>query len=688
MKYIKTLLILSMIQGTLVFCHRVKNREVADALHKNVSDQEQVFDMINNLIMDKVPEHASFVHVNSKILLPDNNYWTPDYLGWVIGEDSLYYMLLDCSAQKIKIEKRYSSVSPASLEEESKKAFNHEGLFGDRWRPVRRHAGSEMVPLYVMSLWCYNNNLKDEANTIFNEKSTDHSELFKMLDFVFGNLYYNEMLHAYSQERDYKKAIQLSEHLAKPQFKDFEYWSDAFQLGEQLKRRSEDFVILKLPSANEWNSLKNKLSRDKQIEYLCKRLKLLNCIQIYQPGGISYNDFQYSVPSSTFAKSLQILANWPIDDEVDKSEFEVINPYNELLNLKLKSADIKLVAPYLADQDFIVAYSFHRDFKNERYLHRVNEVVSEIILSSIGRKFVEMKSFNSLDNRSKRKEIRKIIRWCNKNDGLTEEDLALETLKNTHKWPEFATSMNKCLEKRNTKAIPILVKRINDFKVDFQPLIKDHIAETIFNFGPDESLQIEKLRELEANSDYWVKKWASLYIIKYKDQYLVEGLHNLKLVLDSCDGTTWYPSSIQILLGSKEEEAHKLADGILDKPGFKQYFDWPYNDEQIKCLFLSGSEKAYSFMVKGLKDMRTDSSYFTESKQILFCDKYMTVVNRWKGKEEDDHYFKSLKDHKAICNEMTNWLDEQFKLVKSGKEPGIKHTKVNEPVFRLDAPGI
>jgi hypothetical protein len=35
---------------------------------------------------------------------------------------------------------------------------------------------------------------------------------------------------------------------------------------------------------------------------------------------------------------------------------------------------------------------------------------------------------------------------------------------------------------------------------------------------------------------------------------------------------------------------------------------------------------------------------------------------------------------------MTNWLDEQFRLVKSGKYSGIKQNKVNEPVFSLDAP--
>jgi hypothetical protein len=689
MKFIKTLFILGLIQSTFVFCHRIHNQEDAKVSTVTVNSIDQVFEKLNNMIMDKVPEHASFVYVDSKVPLPDGKYWTPEYLGWIIGEDSLYYTFLDCSAQKVKIEKKYSSVSPASLKEESKKAINYEGIFGDRWRPVRRHALSEITPLYVMSLWCYNNKLKDEAIAIINERSNDFTELLNRLSFIFGSLYYNEMLHSYSQERDYKKAILFSDHLSKPEFNDFEYRSDAILLGDQLRKRGDDFVILKLPSENEWNSLKSTLSRGKQIKYLCKRLKLLNCIQIYQPGGISYRDIQYSVPSSTFAKSVQVLSNWPVYEEGEvPKEYEVINPFNELLKMKLEPSDIKLVAPYLADQDYIVSYSFHRDFKNERYLHTVNDVVSEIILSSIGRKFVDMKSFNSLDNRSKRKEIRKIIRWCNKNDVVTEEELALRTLKNTHEWPEFATTMNKCLERRYTKAIPTLIKRINDFEVAFQPLIKDKIAETIFNFGPDESITIEKLRELEANSDYWVKRWASLYIIKYRDQYFAEGLSNLKIVLDSCNGTTWYPSSIEILLGSKQEEAHKLADRILDKPGFLQDFDRPYNNEQIKSLFLSGSQKAYSFMVKGLNDMRTDSTHSMGSNELLFCDRYMTLVNDWKGIDDDDHYLKSTKEHGLISKKMTAWLEEQFRLIKSGKEPGIKHKKVNEPEWRLDAPGF
>jgi hypothetical protein len=667
-------------------CHK-EIKKISDTKEVvSVNTIEGLFDMMDRMIMDKVPDSSAFVHVKSRIPFPDGQDWDAEYLGYVIGEDSLYYTFLDCSAQKIKIEKKYASIIPSSLKEVANKALEWKGVFEDRWRPVRHHAGYEIVPIYVISVWCYKNNLKAEAKRLIKEVS-NYKELTEMLDFMFGSLYYNEMLHAFSFERDYKKAILFAEHLDKPEFGDYEYKNDAVQLGEQLKKRSEDFISLKLPSLKEWDSLKACLTRPDRIKYLCNRLRLLNCIQFYQPGGISLSSKQYSVPSTTFDKSRQALANWPIYHEGEElPQYEVINPYDELLKMSLTPADVKLIVPYLEDNDYIVAFSFHRDFKSERYLHKVNSVISDIILKSIGKSFVDLRNFDSLDEKTKRQEIRKIKRWCTQNGKLTGEDLAIQTLNRTKIWSEFETVMGKCLENKYVKALPILFRRVNDFDVPFEPELKGKIAKTIFNFGQNKLVTINMLRGLEANNDYWVKQWASLYVIRYEPQYISEGLSNLKVVLDSCQGTIWYPSSIGILLESKNDYAFYLAEGILEKPVFQQQFDWPYYSEQLKSLFLSGSDKAYEFILKGLNSVTKEQGYFTDSREILVCDRYMSMVNEWKGIDDDDHYSLSVEGYRLKSKEMSAWVNEQFMLVKAGKDSAIKRNIGNEPVWTLDAP--
>ena len=67
------------------------------------------------------------------------------------------------------------------------------------------------------------------------------------------------------------------------------------------------------------------LSRAEQIDYLCGRLRLLNCFQLGQPGGWVPGETQYAEPCG-----LSDDAAWGLRH----GKTEVINPYSELTGRK------------------------------------------------------------------------------------------------------------------------------------------------------------------------------------------------------------------------------------------------------------------------------------------------------------------------------------------------------------------
>src|SRR5262249_47590036 len=128
-----------------------------------------------------------------------------------------------------------------------------------------------------------------------------------------GDAYGHQMLAAFADTRDYDAALKVARHITE-HLSHTRFHSEAARFLDELPRRRDDFKEFRLPTAEEWTAEKRRLSRPEQIDYLCRRLRLLNCYQHSQPGGISYRDRQYAEPQA---------AGGP--------KTEVINPYVELL---------------------------------------------------------------------------------------------------------------------------------------------------------------------------------------------------------------------------------------------------------------------------------------------------------------------------------------------------------------------
>jgi hypothetical protein len=216
-----------------------------------------------------------------------------------------------------------------------------------------------------------------------------------------GHVAHQAMLEMFTCRRDYAATLEWAHHLARPAFEGYRYQERAIELAAQLERRTDDFKTLVLPSAEEWQQVRTGLDRETTIRYLADRLRLLNCEQSGQPGGIDYTNAQLRDPPPP-APGPDYYGSAP----------KVINPYNELRALRLTAADLKLLVPYLESADFILGVSYWRDFHPDRTLHRVRWVVAEIINRTLCGKLVDIDALEACDANERAAMRAAVIKWC------------------------------------------------------------------------------------------------------------------------------------------------------------------------------------------------------------------------------------------------------------------------------------
>jgi hypothetical protein len=211
------------------------------------------------------------------------------------------------------------------------------------------------------------------------------------LESYIGMLCGRQMLVAFVGDRDYSRALKIAKRIV-AEFPDVRFSGYARELLRQLPKRGDDFGKLSLPTPAEWSKLRQTMTRDDRIKFLCRRLRLLNCFQYGQPGGVSYADPQFREP-----RGISEDASW---GGVGGKTI-VINPYVRLtgklgwtyasktpehLNLTVK--DIGLVAAFLKERWFIPSISFWRSFHPSRTLHTTDNVICELINQAAGEELV------------------------------------------------------------------------------------------------------------------------------------------------------------------------------------------------------------------------------------------------------------------------------------------------------------
>jgi hypothetical protein len=223
-----------------------------------------------------------------------------------------------------------------------------------------------------------------------------------------GDAYGHQMLGAFAASRDYDTALKVARHIA-DHLAHTRFHAEAVRLLDELPRRRDDYKELRLPTPQEWAEEKKKLSRKEQIDYLCRRLRLLRCVQRGQPGGISYTDRQYAEPPD-FAGA----------------RTEVINPYVELVGsgrgdhhdidavsdgLGLTGSDVRYLAEHLREDWYIPSVSYWRNFHPQRELHHTREVVAYVIEEVAPLTFCGEKKFDAMTPEELDAQIGNLRRW-------------------------------------------------------------------------------------------------------------------------------------------------------------------------------------------------------------------------------------------------------------------------------------
>lgn len=231
------------------------------------------------------------------------------------------------------------------------------------------------------------------------------------------------MLDAFIGDRDYARAEKFA-RVVDTRFAGTRFHAHARRLLVELPLRREDFTKLKLPRAEEWNKVRLTMPRAAQIDYLCRRVRLLNCFQASMPGWIVPTQTQYAEARKNGAIGFFGLSY--------SSPREVINPYKELTDPKsptrVRLADVPQVASHLADDWSILALGYGRLIAPSYVLLTTRPLLAKVINGAARKDVCQVDRWSKSSARERRDEIARIVAWAKANENKSEIQLEWQAL--------------------------------------------------------------------------------------------------------------------------------------------------------------------------------------------------------------------------------------------------------------------
>ena len=314
---------------------------------------------------------------------------------WLAGQDAQNYDLVDSFGQSCDLSKAQATLAPASLAQwgrrlldlraaeardpEAVMAPSPQGDFSGQFEPEALR-----LPEALVAAWAYVRGDRATAAAVLLprvESLPDERWLREIARDMLGHGYDERMLTDLVDRRDYAAALAYAKHLSSPLFAGFEFQDRAEKLRRELPgRMKEDFITLALPTPAQWDRLTRDLPRAAQIRYLADRLRLLNVRQPGWPMDMQFCDPQRSVPMGG-----------TIYTRVDFSRGEPrINPFRELVLMRLEPADLRALLPYVAEEDYALAYHVWRPWSPTWHLFQVNELVAQLANEAAGMHLVDL----------------------------------------------------------------------------------------------------------------------------------------------------------------------------------------------------------------------------------------------------------------------------------------------------------
>jgi len=668
MRFLNTLRYFLLIVSLTVAFYKVSAQSIDENTYQHKMQ------LIDSLSIYKMSNYDTLCHVT----ISENFHGTvykEAYYGWISQRTEEHILFLNINGKKSEIEKKkITEIKPLPLNQETIDSIKN----GNRSDFM---LGGDFALNYELVLWLYKKGKLDYSKQLLPEKPYFLADT--NIRNGFGALYYDAMLSAYSYERDYPAAIVFGEHLAHSVFNGYEYQKDAIALIRQLKDNPEDFKTFRLPDSLEWITLKQKLIRKEQILYLADRLRLLNCIQPGQPAGISYDMYQYSISYKDAAKLG--ISYWE-----PNAKYGVINPLIELWRMKLSLNETELLLPYLLTDKYIPSYNYHRDFMPERNLHRLSWVVESLITAITNKHFLDRLNFDSLSPAQKEAEVDKIKKWCDDNATLSPAAITVKNLKEANNWGDFHTAMQTAIEQKNDSLLSIIVRRFNDFHgTGYEwPSVRGTMAQVMYELGNERYIAAVKKWDNDP-TDKWVNLWTSMFLIKYDKNSYEQGMTELASVLKQCDGVSYYPHAMDLLLSLNDPKAFKLAEGILDKDGFQRQIYWDYYENFVRKLLWAKSEYTFKFLAAKLdayNAVEINNSHKDDDHMFTQNDSFVEAVDQLKNEKPGYYNATTNADKLAYIQNLDKWFKIQYALFKDGKanELRLNVKPVNAPVWSID----
>jgi hypothetical protein len=425
--------------------------------------------------------------------------------------------------------------------------------------------------------------------------------------------YGQEMLDQFTYHRNYAESLRLA-LLIQKLYPKTTYSEHAARLVRELPLRTDDFKAFSLPTAKEWAALKPTLTREKQINYLCERLRLLNCFQQSQPGGVDYHDAQFKEPG----------VHWRPDDKAT----EVINPLTELAGhyadewrkrpktdgLKLTLADVPTLASHLKDDWTMVMVSFWRSFHPDRELHYTREVIANLIHDLAKQDICRVKDMAKMSPKEVESHIAAIQRWARDRQGKSEADLHVEALEKAiredDRWTWNAERNAAALAELKDRRLIVPALRFLDRK----EIDEYDFSRILYVVAPldTSAFKSHALKMLEFR-DHRDQLWAACLLVAMDEAKIgfdkIEALVSSK---GSFEAWNWR-YALEVLLKAKSDRAKSLIAKIisnkqlLERQG--EHSSWKLRQEYVPKLYTGGYRNEILMLYDVLLDDDTPNRY-------------------------------------------------------------------------------
>ncbi len=519
-------------------------------------------------------------------------------------------------------------------------------------------SGRVSLPELVLAMWCRQHGDIASAMLLLlpclDGMSDDRWLVLNARD-LLGTRYHQEMLQSFS-DRNYARALVVARHLSQPCFDGYNYQERAKRLTADLPTRMEDFISFVLPTADQWRAQSATLTRSARITFLADHLRLLNCVQSSQPGGVSYSDPQFDKPAAMSMTRTGRLAD-------SGPAHAVINPYVELEGL-LTVADLPILLPYLRDERYLPTFSFWRDFKQGRTLHRVNWAVAELLNKTSHAELVDVRVFDSADLAGKDAILARLTQWCAAHADKSRSELVLKAIDTATTWPAVMVAAEEAVEYHETAAVPHLLARRKDFPAASAAGM-DNVARVCCRLGGAQAV-IAADEWLSGNER--LRFWGEAIIVLHAghdDPRHAQALADLQQLIAKDDGLEYLGEIVDDLIAARTPETMRLAISPLVKP---TKTPWRLNGLMLRLL-LAGDPVASAAVLAALESTSPSDDTRPGLHRVLGDDVALMACNwgpapAYTADADDTVRATQRRD-------LAKWLHEQVDLIAAGKPSAL-----------------